>query len=170
MLGIPAAWFSWCGGGADRPLKAPRKSQTQLRSSNQRCRDVQEIAPFLRVLGCYPMDLGAGDAAAAAAAAAATAALAEELLMMDDGANNGGGRRRGDAMRTDDLLMAVSGASMRVPAMRARSLPSLLGVLWQRPLFETGLKLFSKCCGRPVAAPGTWWLTGTLPNSALLSC
>ncbi len=62
--------------------------------------DVQEIAPFLRVLGCYPMDLNAGDVSVAPAD-----------LPVDDHTLSGTGL----GMRSDDLLMAVSGASARMP-------------------------------------------------------
>ncbi len=62
--------------------------------------DEQEIAPFLRVLGCYPMDLNAGDVAAAPAD-----------LPVDDRMLSSTGL----SMGSDDLLMAVSGASARMP-------------------------------------------------------
>ncbi|CAL8466593.1 g6129 [Coccomyxa elongata] len=63
-------------------------------------RHLQEIAPFLRVLGCYPMDLNAGDVSAAPAD-----------LPVDDRTLSGTAL----GMRSDDLLMAVSGASARMP-------------------------------------------------------
>ena len=71
---------------------------------------VQEIAPFLRVLGCYPMDLDAGDAASVLSS--------QDEFGTDDRALNGGGSL---VMRSDDLLMAVTGASVRIPAMQVCS-------------------------------------------------
>ena len=73
-------------------------------------RCAQEIAPFLRVLGCYPMDLDAGDFRAAS--------VQQEDLGGDDRSLNGSGRQ---AMRTDDLLMAVTGASVRMPIMQVHA-------------------------------------------------
>ena len=64
---------------------------------------MQEIAPFLRVLGCYPMDLDAGDFQETAA---------EERQLSSNGASG----PAGNAVADDSLLFSAAGPQRRAPA------------------------------------------------------
>lgn len=64
---------------------------------------MQEIAPFLRVLGCYPMDLDAGDFQETAA---------EERQLSSNRASG----PAENAVADDSLLFSAAGPQRRVPA------------------------------------------------------
>jgi hypothetical protein len=112
----------------------------------------QEIAPFLRVLGCYPMDLDAGDFEAGGARGAVTVAPDGGLL----------------GSQTDDLLMAMSGAAAQARPLSVAVLHDGCAHALLCPSTPLACCWHSFPCSGTVACRGLW--APTLQAAASTCC